>query len=223
MAIAQRRIKGAFAPPTPTLPILDALNNAFVSIRQHNPEIPNVVIVVGTSSSTKLGHFSARTWDGKANTVHEIVVTGESLRRGAADVFATLLHEAAHVYAHVSGIKDTSRQGKYHNKKFKEIGEKLGLVLEQHQLIGWSLTSLSAEALKTYSHEIALIRKALKAYRVPSAVVAKPRTTLRLSTKSGRKLTVPIRFYQQGGIFDENTGERFTPVDEGWEDENGPE
>lgn len=223
MAIAQRRIKGAFAPPTPTLPILDALNNAFVSIRQRNPEIPNVVIVVGTSSTTKLGHFSARSWDGKSNTVHEIVVTGESLRRGAADVFATLMHEAAHVYAHVSGIKDTSREGKYHNKRFKQIGEKLGLVLEQHPQIGWSLTSLAADTLKTYAPEISLLKKALKAYRVPSAAVAKPRTTLRLSTKSGRKLTVPIRFYQQGGIFDENTGERFTPVEDGWEDADGTE
>ncbi len=35
--------------------------------------------------------------------------------RGAADVLGTLLHETAHALAHVRDIKDTSRQGRWHN------------------------------------------------------------------------------------------------------------
>ena len=37
--------------------------------------------------------------------------------RTPADVLDTLLHEAAHALAAARGIKDTSRQGRYHNKK----------------------------------------------------------------------------------------------------------
>lgn len=214
MAIEQRRIKGAFAPPTPTLPILDALNNAFVSIRTRHPEIPNVVLVVGTSSRTKLGHFHAQSWEGKA--VNEIMLSGESLQRGAVDVFGTLLHEAAHAYADAQGIKDTSRQGRFHNAKFKEIGERFGLVLTRSEVIGWSVTSVPEATQKMYADEIRLIRKALKAYRVPTMPKpAKPKTTIRLATASGRKVTVPILFYEAGGIFDSVTGEAFLPAGEG--------
>ena len=55
------------------------------------------------------------------------MISGEGLRRTAHDVLGTLLHEAAHALAHARGIKDTSRQGRYHNKHFKTLAEELGL------------------------------------------------------------------------------------------------
>jgi len=221
MASTQRRIGGAFAAPTPTLPILDALNNALVSIRQHNPGVPNVVIVLGTSSRLKLGHFHAGQWDGRAD--HEIMLSGESLARDAVDVFGTLLHEAVHAYCHVEGIKDTSRQGRFHNGLFKATGEAFGLVLAKQGSIGWSATSVPPATRKLYAKEISTLRKALKTYRRPaSAPASKPRTTIRLFTPSGRALTVPISFHLQGDIFDAKTGELFAapPEDDGWRDEN---
>ncbi|WP_297495484.1 hypothetical protein [Pseudonocardia sp.] len=42
-------------------------------------------------------------------------------------MLATLLHEAAHALAHVRGIKDSSRQGRWHNAKFKALSEELGI------------------------------------------------------------------------------------------------
>lgn len=51
----------------------------------------------------------------------EVFVGGEGLARGPADVLATLLHEAAHALAHVRGIQDTSRQGRWHNAQFKAL------------------------------------------------------------------------------------------------------
>ena len=45
----------------------------------------------------------------------EVFIATELLADGAADVFGVLLHEAAHAIAAARDIKDTSRQGRYHN------------------------------------------------------------------------------------------------------------
>ena len=215
MATEQRRIKGAFAAPTPTLPILEALNNAFISIRIKHPEIPNVVIVVGTSSATNHGHYFANTWDGKSKAVHELMISGQSLQRGAVDVFGTLLHEAVHVYCDSVGIKDTSRNGRWHNARFRKVGEEFGLVLVNNATIGWSTTSVPDETQATYREEITLLRKALRSFRKPEvSAMKKAKTTVRVGTQSGRKVTVPIVFYEQGGFFDAATGELFLPLDQ---------
>ena len=213
--VEQRRIKGAFAAPTPTLPILEALNNAFISIRVNHPEIPNVVLVLGTSSSKKLGHFHADTWGGKAKATHELMMSGQSLQRSAVDVFGTLLHEAVHVYCAAQGIKDTSRNNRWHNARFRKVGEEFGLHLTNNSTIGWSITSVPEATQKLYAAEIALLKKALRTYRVPEvASMKKAKTTVRVGTPSGRKVTVPIVFYEQGGFFDAATGELFLPLDQ---------
>jgi len=43
-------------------------------------------------------------------------------------------------------IQDTSRSGKYHNKRFKDTAEQYGLVVEKSEKYGWCRTSLNAEA-----------------------------------------------------------------------------
>lgn len=48
----------------------------------------------------------------------EVLIGGEGLARAVA-VLGTLLHEAAHALCHVSGIKDTSRQGSWHDARLK--------------------------------------------------------------------------------------------------------
>lgn len=211
----QRRIKGAFAAPTPTLPILEALNNAFISIRVKHPAIPNVVIVVGTSSSAKHGHYYPDSWGGKSNAVHELMLSGQSLHRGAVPVFGTLLHEAVHVYCDSVGIKDTSRNGRWHNDRFRKVGEEFGLILTHSATIGWSTTDVPESTQAEYRAEIALIKKSLRTFRKPepSALQTK-KTTIRVGTVSGRKVTVPIVFFEQGGFFDAATGELFVPLDQ---------
>ena len=144
-------------------------------------------------------------------------LSGESLRRGAESTFATLMHEAAHAKAYNTGVKDTSRNNVYHNSRFKEIGEGLGLVITQDIRRGWTITELSKETKRSYTKEITAIRQALKTYRFGAHEIAtKPRQrrTQLLQTESGRTLRVPLTFLEGGGIFDENTGERFVPVED---------
>lgn len=50
---------------------------------------------------------------------YEITICSEFLFREVSEICATLLHEMAHLYNVEQGIKDVSRGGTYHNKKFK--------------------------------------------------------------------------------------------------------
>lgn len=216
---AQRRgADGKLLANTPSLKMLEAVNDAYQAIRQHDKDVPNAVIVLGASSKTTHGHFHADTWaKDKSGRQHEIQLSGESLRRGAEATFATLMHEAAHAKAYNTGVKDTSRNNVYHNRRFKEIGEGLGLVLTQDVRRGFTITDLSKETLAEYRKEITAIRQALKTYRFgPNELESKPRQrrTVTLQTKSGRTLRVPLTFLEGGGIFDEITGEKFLPVNE---------
>ena len=212
-----RNATGHFLGDTPMLPIVAALNNCLLAIRSRHADIGNVVLVVGSTGRTKSGllhgHFHADTWEAK-NATHEIMLSGESLKRGAEDTLGTLLHECVHVLAHARGIKDTSRQGRFHNAKFKALAEEVGIQVHHDRSIGWSVTTLPKETAKLYRAELTSLRKALKAYRLPASEQAKPKTTIRLATHTGRKVTVPIKFYEQGGIFDAISGEEFLPVEE---------
>ncbi|MHB8695825.1 MAG: hypothetical protein ACYDHH_31810, partial [Solirubrobacteraceae bacterium] len=80
----------------------------------------------------------------------EVLITDEGLFRGPADLLATLLHEAAHTLADRRGIKDTSRQGRYHNARFKAIAEELGLQITRDPSIGWSPSTLTAPTAIAY-------------------------------------------------------------------------
>lgn len=154
-----------------TVPLLAALDRAWRGIRTRQPEVPAVVITVGSGTlgarpgHERLGHFAAGRWQHGEHTVPELFVSGESLRRGPVDVLGTLLHEAAHGLAHTRGVQDTSRQGRYHNQRFKRLGEELGLTLEHDTRIGWSLTQVPADTEHTYRAEVAALSAALVAYR----------------------------------------------------------
>jgi len=213
----QRRGKdGKVIGASPTWRIVEAMNEGFKAIRAQHPEVPNASLVVGASSRRAHGHFHPNTWQLGEERIHEIMLSGETLRRSAEEVFGTLLHEAAHAMAAVRGIQDTSRQGRFHNTRFKLLAEEVGLVVTKVPGIGWSSTSISEAARKQYRAEITMLRRALKTYRVPtveSEPVRKKRT-IKLHTASGRTLTVPILFHEQGPIFDGATGELFEPKED---------
>lgn len=115
--------------------LVAALTVAWRGIRRHHPDVPDVVLTLGSGTlgrqrgAMKLGHFAAGRGSRGETELAELFVGGEGLRRGAVGVLGTLLHEAAHGVAHTRGIKDTSRGGRYHNARFRAVGEELGLTL----------------------------------------------------------------------------------------------
>jgi hypothetical protein len=96
-----------------------------------------------------------------ANTRGELFMATELVVRGATDMFAVLLHEAAHTIASRRGIKDTSRQGRYHNGRFRMIAEEVGLEGGRDPERGWSLMVLSAEAKSGYTGTLAQLKAAV--------------------------------------------------------------
>jgi hypothetical protein len=93
------------------------------------------------------------------------MISGEGLKRGAPAVLGTLLHEAAHALATARGIKDTSRQGRYHNKHFRDLAEELGIATEHDQQLGWSITTIPAATLITWARQVYEINNALTLWR----------------------------------------------------------
>ncbi|WP_285037887.1 hypothetical protein [Plantibacter sp. ME-Dv--P-095] len=154
---------------TVTAPLVAAIEAAWRAIQTRHQDVPEVVVTLGSGSARNgmtLGHFAPNRWARGDETVHELFVGGEGLQRGGEAVLGTLIHEAAHGAAQTRGIKDTSRQGRFHNQKFKAIGEEFGLSLEKHDSIGWSLTTVPPATAARYAAEVAMLDAALVAYRL---------------------------------------------------------
>ncbi|CAM5549583.1 tRNA (guanine-N(1)-)-methyltransferase [Streptomyces californicus] len=111
-----------------TPPVLAAeLAQAWADIQRYHPELPDLAApesLIGESSSAC----------------------------GAELSFERLLHEAVHGIAAARGVRDTSRAGRYHNRRFLAIAEELGLdhAEEPHPSSGFSLVTLNPEAKRRY-------------------------------------------------------------------------
>lgn len=153
--------------------LVGALERAWAAIRVLHPEVPAAVMITGAGSSPRrrgllLGHFAASRWQLGTDTeraVGEVFVGGEGLARGARSVLGTLLHEAAHALAFTRGVKDTSRQGRYHNARFRDLAQELGLEVEHRPELGWSDTTPADATSDHYHDAIARLERALTAYR----------------------------------------------------------
>lgn len=62
------------------------------------------------------------------------------MNRPVIESIATLVHEMTHQWCYERGVKDTSRGGTYHNKRFKAEAERRGLLIGYDSRIGWSVT-----------------------------------------------------------------------------------
>ena len=148
--------------------IIKVLEETWLEIRRWNPEIPPVVIIIASGTDGKhprWGHHAPGRWNVAGEQLTEIMISGEGLRRTAREVLATLLHEAAHALAHARGIKDTSRQGRYHNTKFKACAEEVGLAVEHDDNFGWSVTTLTPATELAYASQLQALTDAMTLWR----------------------------------------------------------
>jgi hypothetical protein len=149
--------------------VLSVLEDNWHAIRDRHPQIPPVVIIIASGTSgrdAKWGHFSPRRWTVDATgTLAEILISGEGLHRAPRAVLGTLLHEAAHALAAARGIKETSRQHRYHNRQFKALAEELGLAVDHDRRIGWSLTSVPDQTAGIYARWLVKLHVAMTLWR----------------------------------------------------------
>ena len=111
--------------------------------------------VIAVSPDTTSGAYGwCTTWkawkdkddESKDGGFYEINMCAEHLNRPFEELCGTLLHEMVHLDNIGKGIKDTSRGGTYHNKRFKETAEEHGLIIDRDSKYGWTLTRLNDEA-----------------------------------------------------------------------------
>lgn len=208
---------------TPTTTIQNALDVALSAIRKHNKSVPEALAVtIGTGKGKFHGVFTANAWldnggEHAGFARHEIVMAPESFRLGAEQVLTTLIHETAHALAHATDVKDTSRNGRWHNAKFRSLVTDMGLVTEDDSKVGTATPGLMEPTKITYAKELKLLAEALVTYRKPNAgKVATPKTTVRISCECDAPVTVPIKWYVDFGadMLRCDDGHEFTPVGE---------
>jgi hypothetical protein len=163
--------------------VVAALENAWRQLQKVTPDLPDVVLIVGSgAASGEWGHTWADRWvEGRPPTDDEgaslaidgmtrkteVFISGERLACGATLTLQTLCHEAAHVLARVRGVQDTSRQGRYHNRRFVELAALYGLewaAPQAHPVIGFSAVTMTADAERRLRPVISRLDKAIRLY-----------------------------------------------------------
>ena len=201
--LTRRRQPCRFATGT----LLVALESAWTAIRTRHPDVPRAVLIVASGTAGHkdrvLGHFAALRWQHGTDRLPEVLISAEGLRRGPADVFTTLLHEAVHGIADTRTIKDTSRQGRWHNQRYATLATELGLTVARTSTRGWSDTTLPEGTAACYRDTIAALSAALTAYRHPQhtpTVEPKTVTTLVCECDCGRSLRLPRKTHAAGPV-----------------------
>jgi hypothetical protein len=207
------------APEVAASAVVAAMEHAWMAVRARHPEVPEVVVVLGAGSEArrglfKLGHFAAARWHVAGQRRAEVLVSGEGLGRGAVDVLGTLLHEAAHGLADTRGVKDTSRQGRYHNRNYARLAAELGLEVARDARIGWSQTTVGDQLAAAYPDVLAELAAALGLWRYAEQQLptsAGSRNLLACACPCGRKLRVAKQTLEQAPILCGACDEPFEP------------
>jgi hypothetical protein len=85
------------------------------------------------------------------------------------ELLATLLHEAAHTLAYARGICDTTRQGRYHTRRFAALADELGLEIVQPRdpVTGWNRTTVPKATVAVYHAEVDTLAAAITTTDTP--------------------------------------------------------
>jgi hypothetical protein len=157
--------------PVVTLPLQTAIETTWAAIQRHHPEVPAVVVTLGAAGERRggqhLGHFAPGRWQVGEELQGELFIGGEGLATDAEGLLITVLHAAAHGLATARNVQDTSRQGRYHNKAFRELAEEIGLTVEADSRTGWSPHALAPGTAGRYASALTDLTNALTAYRHP--------------------------------------------------------
>lgn len=123
-----------------------------------------IITIMNSSHGNTLGWCTqAKVWetsDSASQTNQsfwEINICADALDRSIYDIAETMLHEMAHLFNIQNNIKDTSRSGSYHNKKYKNTAESHSLICTQTTTYGYAKTALNPSAyefvkLQNYSN-----------------------------------------------------------------------
>ncbi len=200
--------------------VVSACEAAWSDIQEHHPELPDVVVVLGTGVErgrlVKLGHWWGGRWLADGEVRGEVLLAGEALHLSADKVFEVLLHEAAHGINAARGVKDTSRGGRYHNQRFAETAREVLLHVRAMPPYGLAATTLADAAVERYTSTIERLGDAIRIARQLERGVgvgagaggddgtapgeSKTKTALAASCGCGRKLRMAPSVLARGPV-----------------------
>lgn len=198
-------------------PLVKALEDAWIELQSRYPEIPDVVVVLGTGQvNGKLeawGSWTTNEWSVNGKLTGEFMLAGEAASKGAEFVLETLIHEAAHALNAARGIKDTSRQGRYHNQHYADAAIELDLSVEKDATYGWLNTAYIVQ--ERDRKILRSIEEALKLelpYTESKVEDNKPvASTLVVQCACPRKFRAKEEMLEEGAILCSVCGEEFLP------------
>lgn len=169
------------SPTDAHLALLALLHEVAVEVaRRRQDDLPglvetlqdDVVLTTGGTSRRVYGWFAEHAWRFGDRHVHELFLNADHRHFDpsggpAEQALITLLHESCHVWAQAQGIKDTSRDGRYHNKRFAQIALVIGLGIEKDKLIGHRTPTLASWARAAYADLVTRLNQGLVLAREP--------------------------------------------------------
>ena len=149
--------------------VVRACEQAWGDIKRHHPELPDVVVILGSGVErgrlVKLGHWWGGRWLADGQVRGEVLLAGEALHLPPSDVFEVLLHEAAHGLNAARRVPDTSRGGRYHNRRFALTANEVLLDAELMAPYGFAATKLTSAAKERYAPTIERLGEAMRIAR----------------------------------------------------------
>jgi hypothetical protein len=199
--------------------LLAVLEDTWTAIRRNHSEVPPVVIIIASGTDSrqpKWGHYASGRWYA-SNVKHaEVMISGEGLARTAREVLGTLLHEAAHALAAARGITGTSRQGRYHNKKYAVLAAELGLDVAETPGFGWTITTVPDATASRYATQLSALKDAMTLWRntehVPAAAKGRSTNLIAARCSCGRKIRVAASTLDEAPILCQACDGYFKPV-----------
>lgn len=150
---------------------IEKLEKAFKEFNAwfYNNELETPVIQFYADPKEKTYGWITRhdVWNQYGEKTKELNICANTADRDMDNIYATLLHEMAHLYNMKHGITDVSNNGYYHNKRFKETAEAHGLIIEKDKKYGWNTSFLSLEAQRFVSDTLADL-KITMSYKAPT-------------------------------------------------------
>ncbi|WP_027119448.1 hypothetical protein [[Mycoplasma] testudinis] len=159
--------------------IYTVLNQAVQEINERvfNGIFKNYVLVIQKGKSprsTVLAWFQANAWKIKEDSYNEISLVAESFAsyNSVLKMLCIIVHELVHYEGHLLNMETTSRNGVFHNDKFKLLAENRGILCTTKTAKdGWS-SSDPTEALENILKKI--IQDLNLEARLPNFSRAKP-------------------------------------------------
>lgn len=169
-------------------PIIESLEQAHAHLNRElfggRLRTQPVITVQTRGRKSAYGWYGREHWQNGEGKPAELNISAEDLKRPAEDVLLTLAHEMVHQLAHETGVKDTSRGGRYHNQRFRALAEEVGLVApaEPDKKLGFSAVTwgpTGARARKAFDSLDSSVREGFNLARLlPDSKPSKGRMKL---------------------------------------------